>query len=232
MLPNSLCYLPPDPEQPLLPPTTLGIRPCIQRSIRTYIHTYLDISWSPWAAPSCGCVSRWSHTSTSVADARANLIFNSMRPSASSLSLGFINLIWLVLISCNCVPAPKPSRQQTNGAAGLQSWRLCPDTHVGCKRLRPEATGKQPLESLAKRRHGRQMCVHIQYVHACVCVLLCAHGGGESPAWFDRGVLEATALITATARVLRGGRSTEKVTSCFFCCRNMGQVGSGWAARR
>lgn len=67
--------------------------------------------------------------------------------------------------------------------------------------------------------------VRAHTVCVCVCVLLCAHGGGWSRAWSDRGELEATSLITATARVLRGGRNTEKVTSCFFLLQ---KYGSDW----
>lgn len=68
---------------------------------------------------------------------------------------------------------PKPSRQQTNGPVGGLRSRLGPDTHVECKRLRPEATGKQPAETLGKTRQGCCMCVHIQNTHTrahvCVC---------------------------------------------------------------
>lgn len=78
MLPNSLCYHSQDWKQPLLPPTNSrhqAMRPTLQ----FHKHTCIPISWSPWAAPSYGCVSQRSHTSTLVADARPNLIFNSMR---------------------------------------------------------------------------------------------------------------------------------------------------------
>lgn len=98
-----------------------------------------------------------------------------------------------MLIPCIHVPAPQTSTQQTHGLVGLRPRRLCPDTHV---EPGPGATGKLPVEK-----------------STCVCVPLRAHGGGWSRAWSDRGALEATALITATAWVLRGGRNTEKVTS-------------------
>lgn len=65
----------------------------------------------------------------------------------------------------------------------------------------------------------------------CVCVPLRADGGGWSRAWSDRGALEATALITATAWVLRGGRNTEKVTSWLVDLGGGGllqKCGSGW----
>lgn len=78
MLPNSLCYRLQDPEQPLLPPTN-SRHQAMRPTLHLHICTYIPISRSPWAAPSYGCVSQQSHTSTLVADARANLIFNSMR---------------------------------------------------------------------------------------------------------------------------------------------------------
>lgn len=119
-----------------------------------------------------------------------------------------------MLISCIHVPAPQTSRQQTHGLVGLRSRGLCPDTHVEHKRPGPGATGKLPVEK-----------------STCACVPLCAHGGGWSRAWFDRGALEATALITAAAGVLRGGRNTEKVTSWLVDLGRGGllqKCGSGW----
>lgn len=139
-----------------------------------------------------------------------------------------------MLISRTHVPAPHPSTPQTNklvkaAASQALSWHTCWGWAM-------ETWGDRWGASEKKNAQGKQRMVPQRHMHACVCayvqrVCTCVYAGGWSWAWSDRGVLEGTELITATAGLLWGGRNIEKVTN-YFCCQNMGQMGSGFTAQR